>query len=263
MVFAWWRQHRRRKILSQPFPASWEHILQQNVRHVTLLNDAERAKLRRCVQVFVAEKYWEGCNGLEITDEIQVTIASQACLLLLGFEAEYFDRLLSVLVYPDTYFVRETVSGPGGTVIEGCWPRLGEAWFQGPIILSWAAVRADSRNPHESQNVVLHEFAHYFDMQDQVFNGTPVLTDAQQFQTWREVMTAEYNELIRSSSAGHPTLLDQYGASNEAEFFAVATECFFEQPVELSARHPRLYEILRSFYRQDPAQRRSQKGSVT
>ncbi len=253
MILSWLRQRRRKELLARPFPAEWTETLQQNVALYHWLSVEEQARLRERIQVFVAEKYWEGCQGLDITDEIKVTIAGQACLLVLGFDGEYFDRLLTVLVYPGEYFATETTLGPGGVVTETTDARLGETWHRGPVILSWPSVLAGGRAPDDGENVVLHEFAHYLDMQDYGFDGTPPLEDLAQYQNWQEVMTAEYNQLVRHSRTGRPTLLDHYGAKNEAEFFAVATEHFFEQPVEMGTLHPRLYETLRLFYHQDPA----------
>jgi MtfA peptidase len=254
MLLTWWRRRRRRRILARPFPEQWERWIERNFAQYRWLGDDERAKLRRCVQIFVAEKYWEGCGGLEMTDEIKVTIAAQACLLVLGFEEECFDRLLTVLVYPGDYFAKE-VEQRGGIVIEGMSWRLGEAWYGGPVILSWPHVLEGGRTPDNGTNVVFHEFAHVLDMLDQDFDGTPPLQNAEQYRTWQQVMTAEYEELVRQSERGRPTLLDEYGSTSEAEFFAVATECFFEQPRQMAARHPRLYELLGDFYRQDPAAR--------
>lgn len=252
MIRSWLRRRRRKKLLAQPFPAEWDAVLDRNVRHVHGLSPAERDKLRQCVQIFVAERYWEGCGGLEMTDEVRVTVAGQACLLVLGFDNEYFDRLLSVLVYPDSYVVHEANHGPGGILIEGPVPHLGETWSSGPVILAWTSVLAGGRHPDSGQNVVLHEFAHYLDIQDREFDGTPPLKDAQQYRTWSDVMTHEYNQLVHHSRRSRPTLLDPYGAQNPAEFFAVATEAFFEKPREMKTHHPELYEVLQAYYRQDP-----------
>ena len=253
MIFSWLRQRRRKRLLARPFPAEWADILRQNVAVYCRLSADERARLGQRIQVFVAEKYWEGCNGLEITDEIKVTIAGQACLLVLGLDGEYFDRLVTVLVYPSEYVATETTHGPGGVVTESTDPRLGETWHRGPVILSWPSVLAGGRVADDGDNVVLHEFAHFLDTQDYGFDGTPPLEDSGQYRTWQEVMTAEYNQLVKRSRKGRPTLLDHYGAKNEAEFFAVATEHFFEQPIDMQTLHPQLYETLRLFYRQDPA----------
>lgn len=255
MVLAWWRNRRRSRIVAQPFPAEWDEILRKNVSQVAQLGSDEQRRLRQWIQIFVAEKYWEGCRGQEISDEVRVTIAAQAGRLVLGMESEYFERVKTILVYPADYFAQERRPGPAGTVIEGPEHRLGEAWHQGPVILSWPSVLAAGRPRNRGQNVVLHEFAHVLDMLDHGIDGVPPLDSAEQYRTWDEVMRAEYEKLALRAEQGRPTLLDHYGAVNEAEFFAVATECFFERPVELAERQPRLYDVLRGFYHQDPAAR--------
>jgi Mlc titration factor MtfA (ptsG expression regulator) len=252
MILSWWRRRRRARVLAEPFPGEWEEIIRRNVSQFADLMEADQERLRRWVQVFVAEKYWEGCRGQEMTDEVKVTIAAQAGRLVLGIENEYFERVMTVLVYPSDYYAQERRPGPAGTVIEGPDHRLGEAWHQGPVILSWPSVLAGGRRRNRGQNVVLHEFAHVLDMMDHGIDGVPPLDSAEQYRTWEEVMRAEYERLVRRAEQGRPTLLDHYGAVNEAEFFAVATECFFEQPVEMAERHPQLYEVLGGFYRQDP-----------
>jgi Mlc titration factor MtfA (ptsG expression regulator) len=220
------------------------------VAHYEYLSEAEQAKLRDDVQLFVAEKNWEGCGGLVMTDEIKVTVAAQACLLVLGLDYRCYDRVLSVLVYPHAY--RGTAHEEWGVRDPG---RLGESWYRGPVVLAWDHVLHDARHPDEGHNVVIHEFAHQLDMLDNEVNGTPPLKDAEQARRWHDVMTAEYRRLVAASERGRATLLDHYGARNEGEFFAVCTECFFGLPVEMRRRHPRLYDLLREFYRQDPAER--------
>ncbi len=255
MFFTWLKHRKRRRLLAQPFPDEWANILEHNVHHYRHMNADERQKLQRLVQVFVGEKYWEGCNGLTITTEIQVTVAGHACLLLLGFDGEAFDRLQTVLVYPDAYVAQDIQQGPGGVETQSAVPRYGETRYAGPIVLSWKEVQAAGRDVDGRQNLVLHEFAHYLDMQSYEFNGTPDLQDSGLMRTWHEVMTAEYHNLVRDVEYGQATLLDYYGATNPAEFFAVATECFFEQPQQLADQHGQLYDVLRNFYQQDPAVR--------
>jgi hypothetical protein len=255
MLFSWLRQRRRRKILAQPFPAEWLPYLQRNVAHYRYLSEAEQARLRDDLRIFIAEKHWEGCGGLVITDEIKVTIAAQACLLVLGLEHNYFDRVLSILVYPHGYRAAESDLAPLGDAGNTGAALLGQAHYRGPVILSWAEVLSDGRHPAAGKNLVFHEFAHQLDMLDGVINGTPPLGSRQQQQRWKEVMTKEYEKLIDASRHGRATVLDKYGATNEAEFFAVATECFFERPSAMQQRHPRLYELLRDYYHQDPARR--------
>ena len=254
MFFLWLRRRRRKKLLSVPFPISWCNFLEQNVCHAEMLSESETKRWQQCLQIVVAEKNWEGCNGLTMTDEIKVTIAGLACLLAIGFDAEYFDRLQTVLVYPNTYLAKEVTHGPGGLVSEGEVPRLGETWHAGPVILTWDSVLSGGRCL-DGHNVVLHEFAHYLDMQSDIFDGTPPLEESTQYRTWNDVMSTEYHKLVRQAQAGEHTLLDHYGATSVAEFFAVATESFFETPQQMDEQHPQLYELLKTFYKQDPAVR--------
>jgi MtfA peptidase len=257
MVFNWFRHRRRKKLLSQPFPAAWFEILERNLFHYRYLTPDEQARLRSDVLVFVAEKNWEGCGGLELTDEIKVSIAALACLLLLCLEHDYYAHSPSILVYPRGYLVpRRNEWG-----MESNEPHLGEAWYRGPVILSWSQILRECRRPGRGQNLVWHEFAHQLDMLDRETNGTPPLRNRQQRIAWRDVMTAEYNELIQAIKRREETFLDPYGATNEAEFFAVTTEAFFDQPHEMREEHPRLYGLLQDYYSQDPAARLPQPAS--
>jgi Mlc titration factor MtfA (ptsG expression regulator) len=255
MLFAWLRRRRREKTRSEPFPAQWLRYLQDNVPAYRSLSEAEQLKLQGDVRVFIAEKIWEGCGGLEVTDEMKVTVAGLACLLVVAMKDEYFDRVQSILLYPEGFKVPEQEAAGANVVLEGEGEHLGEAHYRGPVILSWAELLDDVRHPGRGKNLVLHEFAHELDMLNGAVDGTPPLADDRLARRWRKVMTAEYNRLLDEAEDGRPTLLDDYGTKNEGEFFAVATECFFERPVEMSQRHRRLYEILRDYYRQDPAAR--------
>jgi len=253
MPFFLIRRFRRRRILSRPFPAEWESYIERNVDHWKLLEDDERARLKQLVQIFIAEKYWEGGGGLEVTDEMKVTIAAQACLLLLNIEHNYYRMLQTIIVYPSGYFV------PAGrqvarTRTEGGMPVLGQAHFQGPVILSWQHVLDGGRRGASGRNLVFHEFAHKLDMKDGIVDGTPVIRDRALFREWVDVMSREFNEL-RQNVGRRSTLLRQYGATSPGEFFAVATEVFFERPVELRDQHPEMYRVLARFFRQDPAER--------
>jgi MtfA peptidase len=254
MIFSWLRKRRRDRILAQPFPPKWLEYLDRNVPHYRLLTTEEQARLRDNLLVFIAEKNWEGCAGLELTDEMKVTIAGEACLMALGLEGEPFGRVESILVYPSAYLVPEERWHEGWSIV-GQQQREGEAHYRGPVILSWADVRRDSRRTGRGRNLVWHEFAHQLDMLDRSVNGTPPLADPKERRRWHDVMTAEYEQLIADAQEGHATLLDTYGATNETEFFAVASECFFDCPVELRAEHTALYELLRDYYGQDPAER--------
>ena len=263
MVFSWFRDHHRRSILEQPFPAEWLSYLTNNVKHYALLTPDEQQEMREDIQIFIAEKYWEGVGSMEITEEIQVTIAAQACLLVLHREHDYFPNVESILVYPTGYSAKETSLEPGGIQHETLSERLGEAWSSGPVILSWADVLAGGRNDNDGRNVVYHEFAHKLDMRDGAADGVPRLADEEAFDYWEAVMNQEYQQLVDQSEHGKASLLNTYAATNPAEFFAVATEVFFEKAHQMQQTHPALYGVLSAFYQQDPANRATAHHSET
>ncbi len=253
MFLKWLKRRRRNRILSQPFPDKWNAILTANVFHDQLLSVELRARLRRLIQVFVAEKNWEGCNGFKITEEVKVTIAAQACLLVVGLQDEYFDHVLSILVYPNSYVAQTREITRGGVVVEGGHARLGEAWWRGPVILSWSDVLSGGRRESSGSNLVFHEFAHQLDMMNgRTVDGTPPLKTRQQLRRWVEVMEPEYQRLVEDCRHGHHGFIDCYGATNVAEFFAVLTECFFERPQLLNMHHPLIYDVLSDYFRLDP-----------
>ncbi len=255
MIFTWLKRWRRGRLLETPFPDAWLAYLAANVPYYPLLASEEQEKLRRDLRVFVAEKRWEGCGGLVLDDEMKVTIAAQACLLTLARDEDDYRVVQSILVYPNEYAVPHQTRLQDTFSIVGQSTRLGEAWYRGPVILSWADVRESSRHLGNGRNLVWHEFAHQLDMLDREVDGTPPLENRAQYRQWTAVMTAEHERLRSSAEAGQPTLLDPYGTQNEAEFFAVVTECFFDRPVEMRAQHSELYELFKAFYRQDTAVR--------
>ncbi|MBX3436326.1 MAG: zinc-dependent peptidase [Planctomycetaceae bacterium] len=253
MFFAWWKRRRRARLLAEPFPASWRDILQRNVVHYTRLGDEQQHELERRVQVFVAEKNWEGCKGLDVTDEMRVTIAAQACLLVLAFPEEYYDHVLSVLIYPTAFVAPDVEITRAGIVIEGSEARTGEAWYRGPVIVSWEDALAGGRQEEPGHSLVLHEFAHQLDMRGgRELDGTPPLPSRELAVLWADVMEREFQQLCRDCRSGRRPLIDCYGTKNRAEFFAVATETFFERPAAMAARQPELFSTLRDYYRQDP-----------
>ncbi len=252
-VFGFFKRRRRDHLRSAPFPPAWRAIIEKNVPFHAFLPEADRRELQGLVQVFLAEKNFEGCGGLELNDEIKVTIAAQACVLLLHRETNIFPRLTSILVYPSAYVAKAVEPIGGGVVLEGEQVRLGEAWKDGVAIVSWDDVRATALGHNYGKNLVLHEFAHLLDMEDGAADGTPILERRDQYEAWVRILGEEYERLRRDSTFDRYTALDTYGATNSAEFFAVATEAFFEKPGVLQKRHPELYEELKSFYRQDPA----------
>ncbi len=230
----WFKSLRRQRLLAQPFPEGWEAILLRNVAHYRLLNEEEQAQLRQDARILVAEKYWEGCRGVQITDEIKVTIAAQAALMLLGLEHDYFRRVLTILVYPSEFMLRDdesTDEHDEGRALTG------QAFYRGPVILAWDSVLAEGRDPSSGHSLVIHEFAHQLDFLDDSVNGTPILQTPEQAQRWHDVMTAEYSRLQEDSDRGLETFLGDYAATNETEFFSVASERFFTLPAELRDHH--------------------------
>jgi Mlc titration factor MtfA (ptsG expression regulator) len=219
-----------------------------------MLTAEEQSRVRDDLRVFIAERYWEGCNGLTIDDEMRVTIAAQACILALHLprDRDWYGAARTILVYPESFLSPHKRTGPGGVVSEG-FANSGEAWHNGPVILSWDDVLWGGRRMMDGRNLVLHEFAHVLDMVDGVTDGTPPLKSREAYAQWHRVMTGEYQRLVTDAEFGHATLLNVYGATNVAEFFAVATEAFFEKGAAVLAMHPGLYEVLRGFYGHHPA----------
>lgn len=255
-MLSWFTNRRRKKLRSQPFPDAWLHVLQYHVTFYSRLTEPEQAKLRADMQIFIAEKNWEGCGGLTMTDEIKVTIAAFACLTTLGLEDEHFDHVRSILVYPTAYVAKGRTVMQGGVVIEEDSHRQGEAWYRGPVIVSWSETLESAHGESGGRNVVVHEFAHQLDMKNgEIVDGTPPLSSVAELERWKKVMSGEYDDLVQRCEAGQHSLLDCYGATNVAEFFAVVTETFFERPRALRIRHPALYQVLQDFYHQDPAAR--------
>lgn len=258
MVLGWLTERRRRRIEERPFPAEWEAALERNVGHWQLLSEEERALLKKLVLVFVEEKTWVGAHGLELDDEIRVTIAGEACLLLLGRDHSLYADVDSIVVYPSTMLAPERPRSFFDRRVEPVeTPRhlLGEAHRGGPVLLAWDAVKRGARDPKDGRNVVIHELAHKIDMLDARADGTPPLESRAALRKWAEVAAPVFLELRARAEKGKKTFLDPYGATDEAEFFAVATELFFEKPARFEREHPELYELLREYYGQDPAAR--------
>jgi Mlc titration factor MtfA (ptsG expression regulator) len=255
-MFGWLQARRRRLILEHPFPESWNAILGRNVSHWKYLDAAERSQLRSLVQVFVAEKRWQGC-GLELTDEICVTIAGLACLLVLGLAYKAYSNVRTILVYPSTVVAPGDCSAlaSGMAVQEPGIAIDGQSIVGGPVVLVWDAVLRSCTHPERRHNVVYHEFAHKLDMQDGRADGTPPLAERGQYERWIRVCTREYDELRRRTPRQGHTVLDSYGGKNPAEFFAVITEYFFDKPLEMKRHYAELYALLKEYYRQDPAVR--------
>ncbi len=247
-MFGWWQRRRRTRVRARPFPPDWRAVVQRNVPLFSRLGASDQRELLQHTLVFLDEKRFEGAGGLAITDEIRVTIAAQACVLLLHRPDDYFPDLVTVIVYPAT-FVTPHKSMENGLVTEGQAVTLGQSWTRGNVVLAWDAALGGGRDMRDGHNVVLHEFAHQLDQEDGQADGAPPLPTRGMYGPWARVLGAEFERLQR----GAASVLDAYGGTNPAEFFAVATEAFFEKPLQLKNKHPQLYAQLAQYFRQDPA----------
>jgi Mlc titration factor MtfA (ptsG expression regulator) len=245
-------EYRRRKVREKPFPAAWREILQRRVPYFRRLPPDLQIQLKKHVQVFLAEKSFVGCDGLEIDDEVRVTIAAQACLLLLNRKTGYYPNLRQILVYPGAFIVERLRPEPSGVLQEHRQVLSGESWTHGQVILSWEDAAHGAAFSDDGRNVVIHEFAHQLDQQKGFANGAPLLGRRDRYSRWSQVLGHEFARLREQAYTQQPALLSYYGATDPAEFFAVASEVFFEQPDRMSAEHPALYRELRDLYRVDP-----------
>lgn len=239
--------------MAAPFPSAWKAIVERNVPFYAYLPAPLKDQLHGHMQVLLTEKHFEGCGGLEMTDEIRVTIAAQAGILLLNRKARYYPKLHSILVYPSTFLSRDAEYVGDYTYLEGTAARLGESWRSGALVLAWDSVKHGAMDFRDGQNVVLHEFAHQLDQEDGRADGAPVLEHGSSYAAWARVLRKEYEQMQAAVKRGLETVMDEYGATEPAEFFAVATETFFEKPHALKGRHPELYEALKHYYKLDPA----------
>ena len=247
-------KRKRHHLKLLPFPPLWQAIINQNLPIYPVLSADERRRLQGHIQVFLAEKQFLGCQGLQVTEEMKITIAAVACLLLLNERGRYFSKLRSILVYPSTYLVQQK-SSLGNYVVEENWvARLGESWANNQLVLSWEQIKRDTSNWQDGHNVILHEFAHQLDQEDGKAEGVPILPKNLDYSTWAKVMTQEYQKFRHDVEGGIKTVIDSYGATNPAEFFAVATETFFEKPRQLLEKQPILYRLLQRYYQLNPVQ---------
>jgi Mlc titration factor MtfA (ptsG expression regulator) len=251
-MFDLFKTRRRAALRKEPLTEAERAIVKKNVAYVARLEEADRHELEGLVRIFLAEKFFEGCGGLDLTEEIKVTIAAQACRLLLHRDTDVYPDVASILVYPSAYRAPGQ-SAEGGIVLEGGQARLGESWMSGVVVLAWDHVKSDATQPAHGQNVVLHEFAHQLDGEDGSMDGAPDLGARARYTSWARVLGEEFADLVQKVHAGRPTDIDANGATNPAEFFAVATEMFFEKSRAMKRRHPDLYGELVAFYKQDPA----------
>jgi len=252
-MFGWFKSRRRRRLTAQPFPVAWQAILDRGWPLYHCLPAPLQERLKARIQIFLAEVRFEGIQGFAVTDEVRVLIAAQACLLLLGNPKADYEGLRSVLVYPEDFDSEWTEVLEGGVVNEEVVPMQGDSWDFGTVRLSWPAVQRGTRNEDDGMNVVIHEFAHQLDQIDGAADGSPHLRRPDRYAAWQHVFSEEFERLQDQVRRGRRTVMDEYGATDPAEFFAVATECFFEKPRQLRRHRPELYEELSIFYGQDPA----------
>lgn len=250
-AFAWPR-YRLSQAIDEPFPAEWRKILRQNVPVYRRMPTDLQMQLKRRIKQFIHEKTFTGCAGLEITDEIKVTIAASACLLILNRDEGVYPGLDYILVYPDAFVVKRETVDDAGLPTHSHRGLLGESWDNGKVILSWQDVLKGNRHFNDGANVAIHEFAHQLDHESGATNGAPFMGSASRSARWSSVLSEEFKRLQQAAYRGDQTLIDQYGATEPAEFFAVVTETFFEQPQEMSAQHPALFAELKGYYKVDP-----------
>ena len=247
------RKRRRIRLMARPFPAEWRGLLEKNVALYRHLPDSLKDQLHADIHLFLAEKRFEGCKGFEITDEVRLTIAAQACILLLNHKTKFFSKLTTILVYPGAY-VAKKMSRLGSEYVEDESVRLGESWDSGTLVLAWDHVKQGPRDINDGHNVVLHEFAHQLDQEEGEADGAPILEHRSSYVAWARVLGREFENLQEEVKHHVKDDMDGYGATNPAEFFAVATETFFEKPQQLKRKHAELYGQLRGYYKMDPAE---------
>ncbi len=241
--------------MQEPFPEEWEILLAKDLALWNSFDEDEKAKLRDDIRIFSHERTWEGCGGIELSMEMKVLIAAQACLMTLGRTVDAWDSIRSILVYPDAYKAPFTNYDEGGIVRVGKDDREGESWSSGYIILSWKDAY-EGGFLAEGRNLVIHEFAHQVDLLTFLETAIPRKEDIAIYEWWEEVTYDSFTSFVKRFDAGlDDPALDSYGATNEAEFFAVAAESFFETPKLLKSHHRNLYAVLSEYFNQDPAAR--------
>ena len=268
----WLTERKRQRIRARPFPAEWRDILKRRVPYVRTMPADLQLQLKAHIQVFLAEKAFIGCDGLEIDDDIRVTVAAQACLLILNRPSFYYPELRQILVYPNSFVVKREHTDGAGIKHSGRQVLSGESWSNGQVVLSWHDTLEGAAVPDDGNNVVIHEFAHQLDQEKGAANGAPLLARRAHYHRWSQVLNDEYRALqarIRfrhepvryagiegtgqtQEHAPQEPLFSDYGATDPAEFFAVISEVFFERPARMAQEHSALYQELARFYRLDP-----------
>jgi Mlc titration factor MtfA (ptsG expression regulator) len=252
----WIRDWKRRRVLARHRidEALWRRAL----RHLPFLHGlsaGEERRLRELAVLFLAEKQFSPVHGLALSEDDRVEIALQACLPVLELGLDWYDGWVGIVVHPSDFKVQREHTGEDGVVHEWRDELVGESWPDGPVVLSWEALDDAGSVPEGGANVVLHEFAHKLDMRAGEADGVPPLPTREARERWISVFDAEFDRFCDAVESGRPTFLDPYAAEHEAEFFAVASEAFFESPNALKRDFPALYGLFQGFYRQDPSRR--------
>ncbi len=249
--FFWSKREAREKLLATPLSEHQRQIIHRQVPILRRLPPELRGRLDGKVNLFLEQVNFVGCDGLEVTEEMELSIAAQACLLIINSDL-WYDNLTTVLIYPNAFKSRQQRHS-GYVVTEKEIIRTGESWDRGPVILSWAHSQMGAQNDHDGQNVVFHEFAHQIDDLSGGTNGVPVLSKGQSYAEWERVFLSAYDAHVGAVEAGRQTVIDPYGATGHEEFFAVSVEVFFERPQDLQRAVPEVYEQLSKLFRLDPA----------
>ena len=247
-----WKEHQRNKIKRVPFKKEWRKVLQKRMPYFKQMPADLQLQLKQHINVFLSEKDFVGCNGVEITDEIRVTVAAQACLLLMNRKTNYYPKLRTILVYPRAFVKNQQNINTDGVHHTQRVALSGESWDFGKVVLSWQDTIDGAQIPDDGRNVVIHEFAHQLDQENGKANGAPVLPKGQSYESWSREFSEQFEHLRRQTASGDESLFDYYGATNPAEFFAVASEVFFERSQQFFSEYPALYRELKQFYHVDP-----------
>lgn len=248
----YWREYKRNKVTSKPFKKEWRKIIQSRMPYFRKMPSHLQLQLKKHIQIFLAEKDFVGFNGVVINDEVKITIAAQACLLIMNRKTDYYPKLKSILVYPRAFVKQHQTTNSDGVQFMQNTTLAGESWSIGKIVLSWQDTLEGAYLPDDGHNVVIHEFAHQLDQEDGFANGAPILSNGQSYKCWADIFSEQFQKLQQQAQTGDESIFDYYGATNPAEFFAVASEVFFEKSDALKHEHPKLYEQLSMYYQLDP-----------
>tara|TARA_R110000868_G_scaffold69568_5_gene204694 strand:- start:1878 stop:2687 length:810 start_codon:yes stop_codon:yes gene_type:complete len=247
----WQRRRLRKTLLVSELSPGQRAIVRASVPLIRKLPANLQRALEGKIALFLHQIEFFGCDGLEVTEEMRLSIAAQACLLVVNTET-WYGNLKTLLIYPGAFKSRRAEHN-GFVVTERETVRTGESWARGPVVLSWADARQGALDETDGHNVVFHEFAHQLDDLSGHTDGIPVLDKAQSYAKWARVFVKAFQTHCGKIEAGHPSVFDAYGATGPEEFFAVAVETFFERPAELQAEEAGVYQQLASLFQLDPA----------